>query len=99
MENKIILDKKYLFSKWISYICEAPFLAIPAFIIINLTFDMDNFLLIEGVSFLFTTIIPILVILIHGKIKNVDIDHTIRETRNYPLLIATFMYLLGAFIL
>jgi len=99
MENKKMIGKKYLFSKWVSHICQAPFLAIPTFIIINLTLDMGNFLIIETISLFFATIIPIIIVVGHGKIKNVDVDHTVKETRKYPLLIATFMYFLGTLIL
>ncbi|MDR2967316.1 MAG: phosphatase PAP2 family protein [Methanobacteriaceae archaeon] len=99
MENERMVKNKYLFSKWVSYIFEAPFLAIPTFIILNLILDMNNFLIIETICLLFATIIPVLVLLLWRKTKGVDINFTIKESRNYPLLIATLIYFLGTFIL
>lgn len=99
MKNENMINIKCLFSKWISYICEAPLLAIPTFIILNLSLEMNNFLIIETICLFFATIIPIFVILLWGRIKGVDRDYTIKESRNYPLLIATSLYFLGTFIL
>ncbi|MCL2115840.1 MAG: phosphatase PAP2 family protein [Methanobrevibacter sp.] len=99
MENEKIIKTRYLLSKYISYIFEAPFLAIPTFIILNLLLDMNNFLIIETICLFFGTIIPVLFLLVWRKVKGVDMDYTIKESRNYPLLIATLIYFLGAFIL
>ena len=99
MKNEEMINNRYLFSKWISYICEPPFLAIPTFIVLNLFLNMDDFPIIESICLLFGNIFPILTVLIWGKIKGVDRDYTIKETRNYPFLIATFLYFLATLIL
>jgi membrane-associated phospholipid phosphatase len=90
---------KCFLAKIISYICEAPFLAIFLFIILNFFLNYDKFLLIETISLCFATILPIVLIVSWSKIKKVDKDYTVKETRNYPFLIAVAIYFIGAFIL
>jgi len=87
------------FAKIVSYILEAPFLAVPAFFVLNFFLNKENFLLIEFISLLFATIVPVSLVLIWSKIKRVDKDYTIKETRNLPLLIVATIYLVGSFIL
>jgi len=99
MNNEKTIMNRDLFAKWISSICEAPLLAIPTFIILNLSLNMNNFLIIETICLLFATIIPISVILLWGKTKGVEKDFPIKETRNFPLLMATAIYLLGTYLL
>ena len=96
MKNEEIKNKKYSLSKIISYVCEAPFLAIPTFLIINLALNQKNFLIIQIISLFFATILPIFLISLWSKMKNVDRDYTVKETRNYVLLIGTTIYFIGA---
>jgi membrane-associated phospholipid phosphatase len=86
-------------AKIISYVFEAPFLAIPIFLILNFFLDNEKFLLIESISLLFSTILPILLVASWSKIKKIDKDYTVKETRNHPFLIAVGIYFIGAFIL
>ncbi|MDR1820287.1 MAG: hypothetical protein LBR15_08605 [Methanobrevibacter sp.] len=75
------------FAKIVSYILEAPFLAVPTFFVLNFFLNKENFLLIEFISLLFATIVPVSLVLIWSKIKRVDKDYTIKENRNLPLLL------------
>jgi hypothetical protein len=99
MTNKQTNNSKYLVSKAISYVCEAPFLAIPTFLILCLLLEKNNFLEIAIICLFFGTIIPILVLFIWTKLKKIDRDFTIKEDRNRPLLMAAIIYFIGALIL
>jgi len=92
-------ERKLLVSKAISYVCEAPFLAIPTFLILNLLLNQNNFLEIAIICLFFGTIIPILVLFTWSKFKKIDRDFTIKEDRNRPLLMAVVIYLIGTFVL
>ncbi|WP_409199597.1 PAP2 family protein [Methanobrevibacter sp. DSM 116169] len=97
--NHEISYNRELFAKIISRIFEAPFIAIPVFLILNILLNNNNFLNSEIICLLFGTIIPMLLILIWSKIKKVDKDYTIKEHRNIPLLIISIIYFIGAIIL
>jgi len=99
INNEDIPGFKCSVAKKISYIFEAPFLAIPVFLILNLSLNYEKFLLIESISLLFATILPILFLVFWSKIKKIDKDYTVKETRNFPLLIAVVIYFIGALIL
>ena len=99
MANEQINNRKYLISRAISNLCEAPFLAIPTFLILCLLLEKNNFLEIAIICLLFGTIIPILVLFAWTKLKKIDRDFTIKEDRNRPLLIAATIYLIGGLIL
>ena len=92
-------DREYKIARTISSCCEAPLLAIVSFFIINLFLDWQNFLVIEGVSLLFATILPIAFFLSWGKLKGIDKDYTDRTKRNIPLLVAVVIYLIGGVLL
>lgn len=91
-ENKI--------AKNISTICEAPFLAVPAFLFLNFYLNYENFFINELISLLFTSIFPIVFIYIFWRKKfNIDRDFFKKESRNIPLLIFSLLNFIGFIIL
>jgi len=55
---------------------------------LNFFLNYEEFLVIETISLLFATILPIILVVSWSKIKKIDKDYTVKETRNYPFLIA-----------
>jgi membrane-associated phospholipid phosphatase len=90
---------KYFLAEKISYVFEAPLIAIIPFLIFNFYLNPENFLQVESISLLFATISPIFLIITWSKLKKIDRDYTIKETRNYPLLIMVIIYFIGSLIL
>ena len=90
---------KHSLAKIISYILEAPILALFVFFILNFFLDNEKFLQIGTISLLFGTILPIVLFVSWSKIKKIDKDYTIKESRNYPFIIGIVIYFIGTFIL
>lgn len=99
MRNYYSNDYSDKIAKYVSYVCEAPILAIFVFLILNLFLDYDNLLLIESISLIFGTLFPILFVVYWSKYKEIDRDYTDRHSRNFPFIIAVIIYLIGTIIL
>ncbi|AMK14655.1 phosphatase PAP2 family protein [Methanobrevibacter olleyae] len=99
MNNHYSDDFNDKIAKSVSYLCEAPILAIFVFLIFNLSLDYSNLLLIESISLIFGTIFPILFVVSWSKYKEIDRDYTDRHSRHFPFIIAVIIYLTGAIVL
>ncbi|WP_069593103.1 hypothetical protein [Methanosphaera sp. WGK6] len=95
-----ITKKKYDFwANMVSRICEPPLIIIPIFLIINYFMEKNNFLVVEGISFIITTVVPLLVMSFWIKYKGMDKDFTNRKERGKPLLITVLFYFIGTYLL
>ena len=80
----------------ISNLTHAPFLSIPAFLSINYYFlNFKEFLLISFTSLFFSALLPIMIMVIWSKKKNIDLDMPAKENRNAPLIIVILIYFIG----
>lgn len=95
------MDKTKL-AKGISTLTQPPIITIPLFLIISIilsydgaTFDFNKFIVLEIVSLVFTSILPIAIIVLWAK--KIDTDHDIsnRQDRFVPLVIGIISYFIG----
>lgn len=95
--------RRYKTANIISLLANAPIVALPAFLLINLhyinTLKLTGFIITETLCILFGTIFPILLVLFWSKYVDTDPDISNKEDRPYPLLIGAILYFIGAIFL
>lgn len=80
----------------ISNLTLPPLLSIPVFLSINYYFlNFKEFLLISFTSIFFSSLLPILVMVIWSKKENIDLDMPEKENRSVPLIIVILIYFIG----
>jgi membrane-associated phospholipid phosphatase len=101
MELQILDQKaKIKFAKLISAITHPPLIAIPTFILINISLlGLNDFIFVNIICLIFAAILPIFTSLILIKKMKTDIDITDRTKRTLPLFFAVCSYLIGFFVL
>lgn len=89
----------------ISTITNPPIITIPLFLIICLTlsfdgngFDFSKFIVLELVSLIFASVLPMAIILYWAKKLNTDKDISNRGDRYTPLVVGIISYLIGFFV-
>ena len=89
----------------ISTITQPPIITIPLFLIIcmvlsfeNGTFSLSKFLTLELISLVFTSLLPMAIILLWAKRINTDRDISNREDRFVPLVIGIVSYFIGVLV-
>ena len=94
--------EKLKVAKSISTVTNPPIICIPLFLIICLTlsfgsegFDWAKFLVLEAVSLVFASILPMAIILFWAKKLNTDSDISNRSDRYMPLIVGIVSYLIG----
>lgn len=101
-KNNLIITNnfKIKIAKLISKIAYAPILSVPAFFFINWFFlGLNDFIIIETVSLIFSTLLPTLSVLAWSNYKRTDADLSNKEDRTYPLLVVILSYFIGATVL
>lgn len=100
----ILMDKTRLADK-ISTITNPPIITIPLFLIIcmvlsfeNGAFDFNKFIVLEMISLLFASILPMAIILFWAKRLNTDKDISNRQDRFIPLVIGIVSYFIGVLV-
>ena len=102
-------DKKKLkIADTISIFTNPPIITIPLFIIIciilscdgtpftsGFSFDWIQFIIIELISLIFASVLPMAIILYWAKKLNTDKDISNREDRFVPLIVGVLSYLIG----
>ena len=98
------MDKTRLADK-ISTITNPPIITIPLFLIIcmilsfeNGAFDFNKFIVLEMISLLFASILPMAIILFWAKRLNTDKDISNRQDRFIPLVIGIVSYFIGVLV-
>lgn len=95
------MNSKFRLAKTISTFTNPPIISIPLFFIICLTLSINNlweFPLLELISLIFASILPMAIILFWAKKSGNDNDISRREDRFTPLIIGTVSYFIGFFI-
>lgn len=95
-------ESKRRFAELISDIAYAPLVSIPVFLLINYyILNLDDFIIITTVCAIFAGIMPISLVLLWFRGKNIQIDIDIpeRTDRNYPLLLVILSYAIGVIVL
>ena len=97
--------RKFKISEKISTLTNPPILCIPLFMIIcfylsssfnpSFSFDWGKFLVLEGISLVFISILPMAIILFWAKKLNTDKDISNRSDRYVPLLVGVVSYFIG----
>ena len=89
-------------AKAISTFTNPPILCIPLFLVISLvlsfengTFDFSKFIVLELISLVFASILPMAIIVFWAKRLNTDSDISNREDRFIPLIIGVASYFIG----
>ena len=89
----------------ISTVTQPPIITIPLFLIIcmvlsfeNGTFSLSKFLTLELISLVFTSLLPMAIILLWAKRINTDRDISNREDRFVPLVIGIVSYFIGVLV-
>ena len=100
----ILMDKTRLADK-ISTITNPPIITIPLFLIIcvvlsfeNGAFDFNKFIVLEMISLVFASILPMAIILFWAKRLNTDKDISNRQDRFIPLVIGIVSYFIGVLV-
>jgi len=95
------MDKTKI-AKTISALTNPPIICIPLFLIIcivlsfeNGAFDFNKFIVLELISLVFASILPMAIILFWAKRLNTDSDISNREDRYMPLVIGIVSYFIG----
>jgi len=95
------MDKTKI-AKTISALTNPPIICIPLFLIIcivlsfeNGAFDFKKFIVLELISLVFASILPMAIILFWAKRLNTDSDISNREDRYMPLVIGIVSYFIG----
>ena len=86
----------------ISTITNPPIITIPLFLLIcivlsfeNGAFDLNKFVILELISLIFASILPMAIILFWAKKLNTDKDISNRQDRFMPLVIGIISYFIG----
>ena len=86
----------------ISTFTNPPIITIPLFLIICIvlsfeggTFDFTKFIILEAISLVFTSILPMAIIIFWAKKINTDKDISNRQDRFIPLIIGIISYFIG----
>ena len=97
--------EKRKIAETISTITQPPIITIPLFLIIcmvlsfeNGTFSLSKFLTLELISLVFTSLLPMAIILLWAKRINTDRDISNREDRFVPLVIGIVSYFIGVLV-
>ncbi len=92
-------------AKTISTITNPPIITIPLFLVIclvlsfeNGVFDFNKFIIMELISLIFTSALPMAIIMFWAKKLNTDKDISNREDRYMPLIIGIISYFIGVII-
>ena len=93
---------KIKIAKAISTITQPPIICIPLFLIIsyiisfeNGVFNLSKFITVELISLVFTSIMPLIIILYWAKKNGGDIDISNRSARFTPLIVGIISYFIG----
>lgn len=93
---------KLKIAKTISTFTNPPIICIPLFFIIclilsfeNGTFDMNKFIVLELISLVFASILPMAIIVFWAKKLNTDSDISNRQDRYTPLVVGIISYFIG----
>lgn len=92
------MNSKLKIAKTISTLTNPPIVSIPLFIIICLTLSINNlweFPLLELISIVFASILPMAIILLWAKKTGDDNDISTRQNRYIPMIIGTGSYFIG----
>lgn len=92
------MNSKLKIAKTISTLTNPPIICIPLFLIICLTLSINNlweFPLMELISIVFASILPMAIILFWAKKSGDDNDISTRENRYIPMIIGTVSYAIG----
>lgn len=97
--------RKFKIAESISTFTNPPIICIPLFLIIcfylsssfspHFSFDWGKFLILEGISLVFISILPMAIILFWAKKLNTDKDISNRSDRYVPLLVGVASYFIG----
>ncbi len=86
----------------ISTVTNPPIITIPLFLIICIvlsyeggSFDFNKFLILEAISLVFASILPMAIIVYWAKKLNTDKDISNRQDRYTPLIIGIISYFIG----
>ena len=97
--------EKRKIAETISTVTQPPIITIPLFLIIcmvlsfeNGTFSLSKFLTLELISLVFTSLLPMAIILLWAKRINTDRDISNREDRFVPLVIGIVSYFIGVLV-
>ena len=89
-------------AKSISIITNPPIITIPLFLIIcavlsfeNGSFDVSKFIVLELISLVFSSLLPLAIILFWAKKLNTDRDISNRSDRYMPLIVGIVSYFIG----
>ena len=89
------MNSKLRLAKTVSNLTNPPIICIPLFLIICLTISWDNlgkFPALELISIIFTSILPMAIILYWAKKTGNDKDISNRKDRKTPLIVGTISY-------
>lgn len=92
------MNSKLRLAKTVSNLTNPPIICIPLFLIICLTLSWDNlgkFPVLELISIIFTSILPMAIILYWAKKTGNDKDISNRKDRKTPLIVGTISYFIG----
>ncbi|MCR5026224.1 MAG: hypothetical protein K6A34_02100 [Methanobrevibacter sp.] len=92
------MKSKLKIAKTISTFTNPPIISIPLFLIICLTLTINNlweFPLLELISIVFASILPMAIILFWAKVSGDDNDISTRQNRYVPMIIGTASYFIG----
>ena len=93
---------KFKTAKKVSTVTNPPIICIPLFLIICITlsfteggFDFNRFLILEAVSLIFASVLPMAIIVFWAKKLNTDSDISNRSDRYMPLIVGILSYFIG----
>ena len=93
---------KLKLAELISTITNPPIICIPLFLIIciilsfeNGVFNLSKFIILELISLVFASVLPMAIIITWAKILNTDKDISNRQDRFKPLIIGIISYFIG----
>lgn len=92
------MNSKFRLAKTISTFTNPPIICIPLFFIICLTLSLNDlwqFPILELISIIFTSILPMAIIIYWAKKSGNDRDISNRQDRFTPLIVGTFSYFIG----
>ena len=105
MVHKYILMNKTRLADKISTITNPPIITIPLFLIIcivlsfeNGSFDLNRFIVLEMISLVFASILPMAIILFWAKRLNTDKDISNRQDRFIQLVVGIVSYFIGVLV-
>ena len=96
---------KIKMAKTVSTLTQPPIICIPLFLIISYVISLENgvlnlnkFITSESISLVFTSILPMAIILLWAKIINTDNDISNRQDRYVPLIVGIVSYFIGVLV-